>query len=107
MLDVRFRVSRKDVQVWRPMSGKTEAASYSSQGGFTTVPLDLAERESVFVVFRHSAASPSRIEPAVQEKQLATVSGAWDVHFPENPGAPPSLHMAKLTSWTDGTLDTK
>jgi hypothetical protein len=102
-LDARFRVSGKDVQLWRPMDGKTEPASYSSQNGFTTVPLDLAERESVFVIFRHTATAPSRIEPAMQQKPLATISGPWDVHFPENLGAPASLHMAKLTSWTDSS----
>ncbi len=102
-IDARFRVSGKDVQVWRPMSGKQEAAGYSSQNGFTIVPLALAERESVFVVFRHAATTPSRIEPAISEKELATLAGSWDVRFPENLGAPPSVRMENLTSWTDSS----
>ena len=102
-LDARFRVSGKDVQVWRPMSGKQEAAGYSSQNGFTIVPLTFAERESVFVVFRHALTAPSRIEPAVTEKELATMVGPWELRFPENLGAPPSARMENLTSWTDNT----
>jgi hypothetical protein len=102
-IDVRFRVSGKDVQVWRPMSGEEKAVSYSSQNGFTTVPLQLAERESVFVVFRHTAASSSRTEPSVAEKELADITGSWDVHFPINLGSPPSVHMEKLRSWTDSS----
>jgi hypothetical protein len=100
-IDARFRVSGKDVQVWRPMSGKEENASYSSQNGFTTVPLDLAERESVFLVFRHAASKASRIEPVATEKQLAALAGPWDVRFQENLGAPAEMRMEKLASWTD------
>jgi hypothetical protein len=99
-IDSRFRVSGEDVQVWRPMSGKRDAAAYSSRNGFTIVPLALAERESVFVVFRHAATAPSRIEPAVSEKELATLAGPWELRFPEHLGAPPSVRMENLTSWT-------
>ena len=102
-IKVRFRVSGKDVQLWRPMSGEEEAVSYSSQNGFTDVPLDLAERESLFVVFRHAATAQSRIEPPMQTKELATLTGPWEVRFPENLGAPPSLRMEKLTSWTENS----
>lgn len=102
-LDACFRISGRDVQIWRPMSGEEEAASYSSQNGFTTVPLQLTERESVFVVFRHATAAPSRIEPPASEKELAKLAGLWDVRFPANLGAPPNLHMEKLTSWTDNS----
>jgi len=102
-IEARFRVSGKDVQVWRPMNGEEEAVSYSSQSGSTIVPLQLAERESVFLVFRHAAAAPSRIEPAAPERELAKLAGPWDVRFPANLGAPPSLRMDKLTSWTDSS----
>jgi len=102
-LDARFRISGKDVQIWRPMSGEQSPATYSSHDGFTTVPLELAERESVFVVFRRTAAAPSRTEPSMPERQLATLTGPWDVHFAKGLGAPPSVRMEKLTSWTDSS----
>jgi hypothetical protein len=124
-LDARFRVSGKDVQVWRPMDGATtgagagyssvvkmedrsgnkqpgiQPAQYTSQTGFTEVPLDLAERESVFVVFRNAASAPQRAGSVVEETKLGTVSGPWMLRFPANWGAPPSVQMQKLTSWTD------
>jgi hypothetical protein len=102
-INARFRISGKEAQVWRPMSGRVEDASYNSQNGFTTVPLELAERESIFVVFRHATAVASYVESAASEKDLAVLTGRWDVHFPENLGAPPSLSMEKLTSWTDSS----
>lgn len=91
----------KDAQLWRPMSGEQVAVSYHSENGFTTVPLNLAERESVFIVFEHAAATSSRSEPLPSERTLATLTGEWEVHFPANLGAPPSLHLEKLTSWTE------
>ncbi len=102
-IEARFRVTGYDAQLWRPMSGKTEAVSYSTQGGFTVVPLDLAERESVFVVFRHAAAAPSRIEPSVPETELTKLAGPWEVRFPPNWGAPSGVRMAKLASWTESS----
>jgi hypothetical protein len=124
-LNARFRVSGKDVQVWRPMDGamsgnKTaytsvarmldrsgnkqpgiEPALYTTPGGFTEVPLDLAERESVFVVFRNAAPAPERVGSTVAETKLMTLTGSWTLSFPANWGAPPSVQMAKLTSWTE------
>jgi hypothetical protein len=126
-IDARFRVTGRDVQVWRPMSGATsgESAAYSTVAridqrtgnrqpglqpalyapgsGFTVVPLDLAERESVFVVFRNIAPAPARSAPVAAEKKLTTLSGPWTLTFPPNWGALASVQMPKLTSWTDSS----
>jgi hypothetical protein len=124
-LDARFRVAGKAAQIWRPMSGDIgvaiggvptvahlddrsgnrqpgiEPAAYISQPGFTTLPLDLAERESVFVVFPNEAATSSGTNPAVSETKLATVAGPWELSFPAGLGAPPNLSLEKLASWTE------
>jgi hypothetical protein len=130
-LDARFRVAGKDVQIWRPMDGAMtsdkpgnvaaytavarisdrsgnkqpgiEPALYTTQSGFTVVPLDLAERESVFVVFRNTAATPARSASVAAETKLATLAGSWTLSFPPNWGAPPSVQMPRLTSWTDSS----
>jgi hypothetical protein len=128
-LDARFRVTGKDVQIWRPMTGETtgEKAGYSSlaqtdqrtgnrqpglqpalyapAAGFTTVPLDLAERESVFVVFRNPAPAPMRAAAPVVESKLSTVTGPWALSFPEHMGAPQSIQMPSLASWTESTVE--
>jgi hypothetical protein len=124
-LDARFRVSGRDVQVFRPMEGTVAAASYTAgaqmpdrsgnkqpgiepalytqAAGFTEVPLDLAERESVFVVFLHAAPAPARVIPAAIETKLGVVAGPWNLSFPANWGAPASIEMPSLTSWTEST----
>ena len=124
-IDARFRVGGKDVQIWRPMDGVIaeagytqradvelrtrnrepglQPALYTAEKGFTIVPLDLAERESVFVIFRNPPSTTERNEPLPVERKLATVSGPWALSFPANWGAPASVQMPKLTSWTDSS----
>jgi hypothetical protein len=65
-VEARFRVSGKQAELWHPDTGAIEPAGYAIADGRTTVPLHLAERESVFVVFRRAARSPSRTLPRLQ-----------------------------------------
>ena len=55
----------KEAELWHPDTAKIEPADYTIADGRTTVPLHLAERESVFVVFRRTAAAPSRALPRI------------------------------------------
>ena len=57
-IEARFRVAGKEAELWHPDTGAIEPADYSIADGRTTVPLHLAPRESVFVVF--SAGSQHR-----------------------------------------------
>jgi hypothetical protein len=80
-----------------------EPAAYVDQPGFTTVSLDLAERESVFVVLRDAApaeAAAAQVPAPVVETTLATIQGPWILSFPPNWGAPASVEMPDLVSWT-------
>ena len=43
----------------------------------------------------------SRTLPKVVETQLATVDGSWNVSFQPERGAPPSITLDKLSSWSD------
>jgi hypothetical protein len=121
-IEAHFHVTGKDVQIWRPMDGSTinvayttgastdqrtgnrqpglQPAIYAAEAGFTVVPLDLAERESVFVVFRHVAAAPSRTAASRIQTTLTDLTGPWTVTFPEHSGAPHSVPMPPLTSWS-------
>jgi hypothetical protein len=124
-MEVRLRGTGSQVQVWRPMTGEMttatmnsagataplpdrsgnrqpglEPAAYVEQSGFTTIDLNLAERESVFVVVGNGRAAPAEEGSAGQENSLATIQGPWTLNFPPNLGAPATVQMPELVSWT-------
>ena len=99
-LEVRFRVAGREPELWRPLTGEIEAASYAGDKERTIVPLQLAPRETLFVVFRRPAAGGTRTMPPADENTLATLTGGWDVAFPEKLGAPARTSFAQLESWT-------
>jgi len=98
--DARFRVDGKEAELWHPDTGEIESAGYIITDKLTTVKLHLAPSESVFVVFRKAASSPSRVLAAAESTTLATFGGPCDVNFPENLGAPERIKFEKLESWT-------
>ena len=97
--DASFRITGKAPELWRAETGQSEPASYSANGSRTTIPLHLEPWGSVFVVFRHPAAAPSRTIPAPTEAKLATLSGPWNVSFQPGRGAPASATLDNLISW--------
>lgn len=97
----RFRVEGREAELWHPDTGATEPAGYRREGGKTIVPLNLAEREAVFVVFRKPATQLERIVPQPTERLAATLVGTWDLSFPANAGAPARTRLEKLASWTE------
>lgn len=104
--DARFRVAGREAELWHPDTGAIEPADYTINGDRTVVPLHLAEREAVFVVFRRPAAALSRTSAhRLPETTLATLDGPWELVFPEGLGAPPKVQVAKLGAWTADAND--
>ena len=99
-LDVRFRVAGREPEIWRPESGRVEPASYAVDSTRTRVRLPMTEHDAFFVVFRRAMPTEARVLPAATRTTLATVSGPWRVTFAPDLGAPPSIVMPQLTSWT-------
>jgi len=99
-VETRFRVDGKAAELWHPDTGVIEPAEYTIENGQTTVPLHLEPFGSVFVVFRQPATAPSRTLPHPVNTVLTTVQGPWEVSFPPNLGAPPSIRLDNLISWT-------
>jgi hypothetical protein len=100
-VDARFRVTGKVAELWHGETGLSEPASYRIADGVTTVPLHLEPWGTVFVVFRHPAKQTERIIPQPVETELATIDGAWRVSFTPDMGAPDSVALDKLISWSD------
>jgi hypothetical protein len=100
-VDASFRVTGKAPQLWRAESGTSEPVSYKIADGRTTVPLHLEPWGTVFVVFRKPASETSHTLPAVTDSKIATVEGPWTVAFEADRGAPASITMDTLASWSD------
>ncbi|HEV2711107.1 MAG TPA: glycosyl hydrolase [Edaphobacter sp.] len=100
-INASFAVTGKAAELWHTDTGKIEPASYTIADGRTTVPLKLDPYGTVFVVFRHRAQKDSRLLPAVHETAIASLDGAWDLSFEKNKGAPDSVKLNQLASWSD------
>ena len=102
-IDVRFRVSGKEAELWHPDTVAIKPAEYKIENGLTIIPLHLDQRESVFVVFRRATSSPSRAIPNQTTTKLKTLAGPWNVSFPPNLGAPANIQLSELECWTENT----
>lgn len=98
--EASFRVAGKVPELWFPETGKTEPLSYRTQNGVTTVKLHTEPNDAFFVVFQKAAAKTAVELPPVVAKELATVSGPWNLSFQKDRGAPASTQLAELSSWT-------
>jgi hypothetical protein len=99
-VDVRFRVAGKASELWRAETGAMEPASYHADSARTTVRLHLAAHDALFVVFRRPAAERVREVPVPSRRPLAALGGPWTVRFPPGLGAPASITLPALASWT-------
>ena len=95
-----FRISGKAPELWRAEDASMKPASFSIADGRTTVPLELEPWGTVFVVFRKPTTQTSLALPAPVESSLATLGGNWIVQFQKDRGAPPSITLSGLQSWT-------
>jgi hypothetical protein len=100
-LQIRFRVSGREAECWRPDDGRISPASYHMQDGYTTVPLHLEAREALFVVFNKKTVVSRRSLRQTMLQPLAELEGPWEVSFPAGSGAPGNARFEKLLSWTD------
>ena len=101
-VDASFRVTGKAPELWYAETGKSQPASYNIADGRTTVPLHLEPWGTVFVVFRKPAKSdishacPSRSRPSWRPWKARGTSA-----FQPGRGAPASVTLDKLISWSD------
>jgi hypothetical protein len=101
ILDATFRVLGKAPEIWHPDTGAIEPASYRIADGRTTVPLVLIPHDAIFVVFRKPSVESSRSLPMRTEAVLTAVTGAWNVAFQTDRGAPAKISLDAPGSWSE------
>lgn len=99
-LELTFRVAGKVPELWFAESGKSEPLSYSISGGTTKVKLHLEPHDALFVVFKGETTVSSVEIPLLKEKALTTIKGPWNLSFQKGRGAPASVKVEELSSWS-------
>jgi hypothetical protein len=98
-----FRVAGRRPELWDAITGeRRDAVAFKIAGGRTTVPLELAPRGSLLIVFRKPATSTKG--PAgsnyAKLKSVGEISGPWTVKFDPKWGGPKSVEFKTLEDWT-------
>jgi hypothetical protein len=99
-IDLRLRIKGREAEIWDPATGLIEPSSYRFENNKTIVPLQLSERQSLFVVFRNETTIVSKTIPGQSSVILTSLPGPWDISFPPGMGAPEKVQLNKLESLT-------
>ena len=102
--DVTFRMEG-DVSVWDPVTGDiSKPEVVRTGGGSTTLRLDIAPAENIFVVFSRKPLDVSTASAAMPTetdfRDLRNLRN-WMISFPSGWGAPQSISLNRLASWTE------
>nr|WP_319511146.1 glycosyl hydrolase [uncultured Draconibacterium sp.] len=100
-LEATFRVEGKEAEIWQPETGMIKKTSYSIENGSTTVPLQLAPNDAVFVVFRNATKANSYVVPEISQTKLADITGPWKVSFESKVGEPFDATFETLSPWNE------
>ncbi len=105
-IDCSFKMSGRIPELWDAETGRiVEAPVWREENGRTSVQLNMQPSGSVFVMFQQPAnGRKGNVHAPVKWDVLGLpfkVTGAWDVAFQPNRGAPPAARFEKLISWTD------
>jgi hypothetical protein len=103
-VDMAFRVSGRDVELWDADSGERHRASYRVDAGRTAVPVALEGNGSAILVFRGSSARNARTIATPAERVLGALDKGWTVTFQPKRGAPEQPDVTAPGSWTNSTL---
>ena len=102
VVDCRFRVKGRVPEIWNPMSGKIELPkSWREEDAMTRVTLDFDPDGSRFVVFRPQPTAGVAVQDVLERQSAMTVAGPWELSFPAGSGAPATVMLDKLVSWTE------
>jgi len=101
--EIRFRVTGKEAELWDPSTGIMISSGFTISDNRTEVQIHFEERQSLFVVFRNNTNVKKRTSDLPSPDLLATLTGPWELSFPEGMGAPVSVTLSNLESWTQNT----
>lgn len=99
-LNLRFRVKGKEPRLWDSSSGDMQLSPCDMTDDGTVIPIHLAEREALFVVFQNRVSNMKRVQRVETKNRLTTIKGPWKLSFPPGLGAPTEVILGELAPWT-------
>ena len=104
-LQAVFRVTGKTPELWDAVTGKRyRLTDVQEESGRSVLPMRFAPRQSFFIMFRehqgHSIDSFSKRTPFPRLKEIANVTGPWQVDFDPAWGGPGRVLFERLDDWT-------
>ncbi len=98
---VTFRTSSPHTEYWNPVtSAQLSISDMQVKDGTTQMALQLPAYGSAFIVFTHMDRDLPTYNPSPKH-ETKEISPPWKLCFPEGWGAPVSVKLNKLISWTD------
>lgn len=107
-MDVAFRVTGKQPELWDPVTGVIrKLPAFRQEEKTTVVPMKLDKNECVFVVFREKGEPSATTLEANYPEPLRTqeATGEWNVTFESAFKTPSPVRMATLDNLSDNAND--
>jgi len=99
--ECEFRVMNEQLEYWDPVTTQQyKIKDAKNKNGKTTVTLQLPPNGSCFIMFNTESRQLPEYKRSI-EGLTAEIKGPWTLSFPEKWGAPSSVKLDKLISWTD------
>jgi len=96
-----FRAASEQAEFWDPVTAQQyRVVEASVSNGRTALNLALPAFGSCFIVFSAQRRELPEYR-GQQELHASEIKGTWTLNFPENWGAPSSVSLDELTSWSD------
>jgi hypothetical protein len=96
-----FRLEHRTPEIWNPTSGEVESAGiFGVEPGRVLLDLRLDAGGATFVVFPRAGSPPPYVAHVRDEHDLA-IGISWTLSFPPGWGAPASVSLRELKSWTE------
>lgn len=100
-VELSFRVSGLQPELWHPETGQVEKPGYRIADGRTEIKLRMVPEDAVFIVFREKAVSNEVRRPESVTRELGKVEGEWTLTFQKDRGAPEQVKVRELKPWNE------
>ena len=97
-----FRVKGMHPEIWDAATGAySRVSNYTEREQGISIDIELPAHGSTFVVFSKDIRSELPVaDNQKADRSVTKIDGPWKVNFPPNWGAPPTIVLDSLMSWT-------